>query len=127
MWHNLVTKLVLWALKSRITGENKTRLITALLNNINAVPIRDVIKHSRKGIIVNGQILETDQGIAFLQGVTALADSKARKLIRDQILYEAIKLGVNQGDNPDKIMFAKAAIWCLEEEERLIANLTNDA
>lgn len=121
----LAAKLAVLLLKStRLSGENKMRVTNALLRNIDAVPVADIISYDQQGILlVNGRQLALEQAQSLLQSVEGLHDNYARKLIRTQVQYEAIKLGLHNGLSPDTILFAKAAIWYGEQEDRLISEI----
>jgi len=125
MWSNLVTTLTIWALKSkRLSGVQKTRVTNELLKNINAVPIHEIITYDQQGsLVIQGRKLEFEQAQALLMNMEALKNNNARKLIREQVAFEAIKLGLHQGETPEKILFAKAALWYAEQEQKLIDSL----
>lgn len=122
----LIVRLTLRLLRSkRLTGENRGRVIAALLNNLKAIPIRDVISFDTQGTLsIQGRQLELEQAMVFRDSVKALRDSYARNLIHEQLTYEAIKLGVYTGINTEMIEFSKAALWILQEENKLIEQLT---
>lgn len=109
---------------SKFTTEERSQIIAALLTSINALPIRDVIKFDMNGILIDGKRIDAEQAMALKSGADMLRDSNIRKLIHNQIKYEAIKLGVSQGLTPDMILFSKAAIWCIEQEDKLVESLT---
>lgn len=121
----LVTSLVLWLLKKEsITGEDKNRVVSALLQNIHAYPIRDVIQLSYdRAARINGRELSTEQTIALRESCKALNDNWSRKVIHEQLQFEAIKLGIHNGLNPDTLMFSKAILWTIQEEQKLIEKL----
>lgn len=122
---NFIAKLVVWALRSkRLTGEQKTLVTNALLDNIHAVPIRSIITFDQYGTLyIGGRKLEPEQAMAFVESARALRDNHARKILSDQIAFEALKIGLHQGINSDTIMFSKAALWNQEEEQKLLASI----
>lgn len=120
--------LVIQLLKDqRITGEDKARITAALLDDLLAIPIADVIKVATNGqVLINEKPLDIEQARAFREGCKALYDSSARKIIQDQIKYKAIKMGIYDGLTPDMIVFSKAALWCIQEENKLLSTLAAD-
>ena len=97
---------------NKLEGEEKTRLISALIGNLNAFPMDEIIKIDHNGsVLANGQELTLEQTVIFRQGVSAIRDSWTFKLIADQIMFEAIKTGVHKGLTTESIMFSKTAIW----------------
>jgi len=122
MLSKLLTKIIIWALKTtKITGEDKARITTALLNNIDALPIRDAISFDADGtILIRGKKLELEQIQNLKTGASVLKDNFARKLIEEQLLYECSKIGLHQGVNTEQIVFSKACVWCLQQMDRFI-------
>lgn len=106
--------------KTDLTLEDRTALTTALLNKLVALPISNMIVFTPKGVMINNRELEVEQAVNFRMSVLALKDNNARKIIHEQIKYLAINTGVHNGLNQDSIMFSKAALWCLQEEEKLL-------
>lgn len=124
----LFCKIIIWLLSNRkIESEDKTLVLNALLKNMNVVPIRDVIHLNEKGLIViNGKEQDSEQSMYVLQGCQALRDNKTRRLIRDQITYEATKIGIHHGMTPESIQFSKATIWWGQQEERILTSLLGE-
>lgn len=128
MWNNLFTKLVIWALHSKkITGENKAKITNVLLENIGTLPIKKLITYDIHGtLMLNGKYLEVEQIIAFKQGAMALRDNQVRRILNDQKKMLAIEMGVHNGLNPETIMFSKACLYNIQEEERLLTEIIGE-
>lgn len=95
-----------------------------LLDNIGALPFRDVITFDLQGgVYVNKKKLNQEQLIALKESCNGLSNSFARNLIHEQVKYSAVKMGVHEGLNPDMILFAKAALWYAEQEDKMISTL----
>lgn len=99
-------------------------LTTSILEKLNALPIRDIMTFDADGtILARGQKLATGEAMALKQGADALKSNFARKIINEQRIYEAIKIGVYNGINTEQILFAKAALWVIQEEDKLLSKL----
>lgn len=122
---NILVWLVLKLLRShKITGEQKSKVTNALLENIDSLPIRDCIKVGLQGdIIIHGRHLVLEQLNGIRSSAQQLRDSQVRKLIKEQLQFEAVKIGVHNGLTPDSILFSKAILWVLQEEDKLIDKL----
>ena len=122
MLGKLLSKIIVWALSlTTIKGEDRTRLINALLAHIDALPLRDVVSFDLDGtLLIRGNKLEVEQAQNLKAAVSSLKDNYARKLIQEQLLHEANMIGLHKGLNPEMIQFAKALIWCLQNEQALI-------
>lgn len=124
----VLTWLTIRLLRSKkLTGSNKTRIMTVLLDNIGAFPITDIFSRDAMGVImISGHKLDIESANYFQQGAIALVNNNTRKIIHDQIKYEAIKLGVQQGLNSEMIMFSKAVLWVQQEEAKLLASIVDN-
>ncbi len=126
MLGKIITKITIFALRSkRLSGEQKAEVTSALLDNLVAFPISDIVKIDENGVLkVKGRTLDIDQMIALRESAISLKESFARKLIKDQMKFLAINLGVHQGISTDTITFAKACLWVIQEEDKLVDTLT---
>jgi len=122
MLGKILSKIVCWALRSTtIKGEDRTRVINALLANIDALPLKDVVSFDFNGtLLIRGNKLEIEQAQLLKAAVTSLKGNYARKLIQEQLLHQANIIGLHKGINVEGIMFSKAVIWCLQNEQELI-------
>jgi len=106
-----------------LTQEEHLRLLGILNKNLNSFPISSVITLSQDGgYLANGQKLTIDEVVKFRQGISALRDNWAFQLLGDQILFEAIKIGVHHGDTPSQMMFSKTAIYFIQKFREFITD-----
>lgn len=125
MFSSFTSKLVLWALKTvRIHGEDKTRVMAHLLKNIGALPLTPAFTVDVSGaIVLNGKTLDMEQTIGLRSSASALQQSSMEKVLNEQMRFLAIQMGVHQGLNPEMIMFSKAALWVIQEREKVIRQI----
>lgn len=84
------------------------------------LPLNNSILISQGSVSINGKSLETEQVINFHESCIGLKDNWARKVLREQVRYLAVNLGVYKSASLDELYFAKAALWCLAEEDKLL-------
>lgn len=127
MLSKLITTLCLKLLKSaKITADDKARIINAFLSKIHTLPTRDVFSFDEMGgLKIRNKPLTVEQVLLLKDSAMTLRDSYARNLINEQMTYEAIKMGVYQGMNSDMILFSKAWLYTIEQENKLIAQITD--
>lgn len=113
----MLNKLALKVLKrASLSQEEHLELLNITNKQLNSFPIGEVIQVTLDGAtLANGQKLTIDEVVKFRQGVSALRDNWAFQLLGDQILFEAIKHGIHYGDNTDKMMFSKTAIYFIQK------------
>ena len=121
----LLSKITIWLLKNKkLTGEHKALITTALLENIDALPIKEAITFNEQGIIViKGKPVELELAKRIKEGADALSKNFADRIITEQILYKAnqILLGIT---TVEQATFARAATWILQERERVIKQIS---
>lgn len=119
-------KLIKQLKKAGLSIEDRTALTTALLTKLNALPLHNSIQVSlQEGMItIKDKPLTTEQIINFKQSATILKENFAYQVINEQIRYLAINLGVHIALSPDTVMFSKAALWILQEEEKLLDEIS---
>jgi hypothetical protein len=125
MLGRIIAKITVHALRSkRLSADDKTECVTALLDNLQAIPIRNMVTFNQQGTIeIGGRTLEPEQAKAFAESARAMLDSFARKIIREQVTFDAVQMGVHQGLTPEMIVFAKAALWVMQEEQKLLERI----
>lgn len=125
MFGNLVAKLTVFALKhSKLSTSDKALCTAALLDSLHALPIRSIISINEQGLLlVNGELLDYEKSLRLRESARALLASPFRTLMRNQISHLAITIGVREGMTSDQILFSKAALWCGQEEEKLLKTI----
>lgn len=113
-------KLLLKLYKSKkTTAQDRAVILNALLEKINGFPITDILTYQDNRIKINGKQLDIEQSIAFKEAAIALDKNWFYKVIKEQIAYEAINIGVHKGQTNDQLVFSKAVLWIQEREKEL--------
>lgn len=110
---------------TELSSDNRVRLMTAIIEKLNYYPISDILVVDNLGsAYVKGKKLDMEQAVILKNGLDALQNNFADKLVDDQMTYEAIKLGIHNGNSTEAIMFSKAALWVIQERRKLLEQLT---
>lgn len=114
-------KLAVALLKySRLQNEDRQLLTTAMLDRLGALPIRATIRIDDTGeILVADKKLTVDAAKRIHESSKSMIDNFARKFVREQVTFMAIKQGVHENISPEQGLFAKAVLWFYQEEEEL--------
>lgn len=120
----IVQKTIKQLSKATLSTEDRVALTNAIMDKLVILPIRKSFVISDDGIIINGKTLDQEQALNFRETCIALKDNYARKVMNEQIRYQAVHLGMNMAVSIDTLMFAKAALWIIEEEEKLLNQIT---
>lgn len=110
-----------------LTYDEKSYLSTKILDKLAALPLRDIIEFSDTGsLLINGRPQSLEQMKILHESARALRSNYMRRLIREQVAYNAIKLGLHKAVKIEDTNFSKAAIWWGQNEEKLIDLLAGE-
>lgn len=110
--------------RATLSLQDKTLLTAALLEKLYALPVKDMIVFEADGTMqIKGRKVEMQDAILLKQGAKALRDNFTRRVLREQMAFEAINLGVHKGLTPEMIMFSKAILYTMQEEDKLLQKL----
>lgn len=116
----LAVTIACYLLKLPLSLKNRTRLVSAILDRLNAVPLQSIINFRDDGaLLVDGKSLTYEQAKALQESAKAMQDSYAREIVREQVAYIAGTRGVTEGDTPEKLYFYRAAMWSMLQEDEL--------
>lgn len=106
---------------AELTQEEYALCTAVLLRKIRALPIRDILIFDEHGTIVSiaGRPLEIEVAMQLREGAKVMLRNPTRRVIRDQMRWLAISVGIHQGFNESQVIFAKAALWLDDEENKL--------
>lgn len=124
----LLCKLSVWLLKSkRLDNESKSVVLNALLSNMNALPISDILSFDLQGSLkLNGKPLTIEQAVSIKEGAVSLKNNATYRLIKEQIAFKAVNMGIHNAVNLDMVLFSKAVLWVQEREVELIESLSSE-
>lgn len=107
--------------KADLSLADRSALLSVILDKLKAVPLNDSIVVGNGTVAINGKQLDTEQIINFKESAIALRDNTARKVLHEEVRYLATNMGVYKSVTLDELVFAKAALWCLNQEDELLA------
>lgn len=115
----------MWLLKQRnLKPLNRALILNYLLESVNVIPIKDIITYDLDGTVkVNDKNLTLEQAISLRESAVALQSNQCYRLIKEQIAYESIKIGIHMGNTLEQIIFPKAALWIQAQEIELISKI----
>lgn len=123
----MIAKFAAWLLKRNLSPEDRSLLLTAVVNTIGAVPVKAIISvGENQQILVHGKPLALDQAIALRESAQAALNSYARALVHEQIRFAAVDAGFlkNESDDRYRSVFYKAALWFAQQENELLKALS---
>ena len=107
--------------ENALTPDEHLRLLGILNKQINAFPLENVVFINNQGsTCANGRELTLEETVKFRQSISALRDNWGFQLLADQILFEAIKIGIHEGHTTERMMFSKSVIYFLTKMKELI-------
>lgn len=113
--------------KKLLSIEERQILTALLLEKLGALPLRAKIVVDKTGMVsVNGRSLDPELAMTLQQAAVAMQRNAARNLVRETVTYLAIVDGTIKSINPEMMLFAKAALWFLQQEDELYATLAQE-
>lgn len=113
-------KIVKQLQKKSLTTEDRIVLLNAIMDKLHMPKLNETIKVDVDGVYLNGKPLTGEDKVNFVLSMDALKDNPARKLVNHHLEYLAVKMGVHESVSIETLMFAKAIIWILNEERKII-------
>lgn len=125
----MLARLTVWLLRhSKVSQENKILLTNQLLSTVGALPLHATFTVDEAGkLLIRGRPLEYEQAVVLRESASNILHSNAWQTVKEQVLYEAISKGVHEALNTDQVLFAKAAIWFCEQQDKTLKVLAQDA
>lgn len=122
------TKLAVALLRNAtLTNESRQLLTSALLAKLGALPLRARIVVDKSGqIFVDEKQLTLEAARQLHDTSISMQKNFARRFVREQVTYMAIHKGVHENASPEQGLFAKAALWFLQEEDELYRILSQN-
>lgn len=121
----MLVRLVCWLLKyKKLTTHERGLLTNQVLNSIDALPTRAIITLNEGKIFIQGVPLDTEKNYVLREAAESALHNPALKFVHDQVLYQAVSLGVHQAQTVEQIQFSKAAIWYGQQELELLKTLS---
>ena len=98
-----------------LTKKERLFLLNYFNKEINSFPVDDDIKITPEGLILaNGRVLSLEQRELFLTGAKSLKSNYAFNLIADQVMFQAIKVGLHEAKDIDQLYFTKSALYFID-------------
>lgn len=120
-----ITKVIVALNKTDLSMIDKSLLISAILTKLAAIPLRDIIYADDKGnLFVSDVKIEAGEAQTLRESAVRVLDSKAFKLIREQVVYKAFAEAAHRAPHPEDLVFFKAALWWGQQEDALLKLLS---
>lgn len=116
-------------MKSRSwTTEERSLFTASALTELGALPLHATIKTDESNqLLIRGIPLDYEKALQLRASAQNVLQSAAWRVVKEQVLYEAITKGVYEGLNSDQILFSKSAIWFSQQEEKMLKVLAQDS
>ena len=124
----IITNLVIWLMhNTRFSMDNRIKCTTALLDKLNFIPHTDIIELDITGkLVVNGRTLDLVKSKQLMDSARAILDNQVRNLVREQVAFKAVNVGVHNGTKPEELIWARVALWIYQQEDVLYHMLAQD-
>ncbi len=104
---------------AELSMEDRQLLTATLLDRLGALPVRARIVVSEAGVFVDGKVVDAERAQRLHESSKAMLNNFARRFVRETVEFLAVKKGVHEYTTPEQGLFARAALWFLQEEDIL--------
>ena len=107
-----------------LTQEERTLCTAAILDKLEALPLRAIVTDSDEGILINGKQADIDTLRALRDSAISALDNKALNFIGEQVVWIATDRVIRKALTPEESYFYRAAIWFgeqLKEQLQILA------
>lgn len=120
----MLVRLICWLFsRKNLSARDRSVLTNTILNSLGALPLHATITVDEGKIFIRGVPLNGEKAIAIRTSARAALDNLALNAIHEQVLYEAVSIGLLQGQTLEQVNFAKAGIWFGQKERELLKML----
>lgn len=128
MLGRVIARMVVFALKSKkLSLEDKGLCTIALLDNLQALPLHNIIDFNEQGkLLINNKLLDYDKASQLRESAKGMLNNQARRVVLDQVRWLSVDMGINQALSPEHMIFVKAALWHDQKEEELYRLLAGE-
>lgn len=129
MFKKLALMFTVWALEGAKLSAHDERLLTArIVDRVTALPASAILKLDTDGtLVLNGKRVDAKTAFAVHKSAARVLNERAFKIAIEQTRFAAVEIGVYQALTTEQVMFAKAALWQLGEQVKLLNLLAGTA
>lgn len=118
-------RFICWLLSRKSLNTKERQLLTnKILEKIDSLPTHAIITVDGNTFSIRGVPLDGERAIMLRESADNALHNAALNLVHEQVLYQAVSIGIHQANTPEQIQFAKAAIWYSQEEKKLLQMLS---
>ncbi len=123
----MIASLVLFVLrKCKLSQKERTLLLNELVSTTGALPLHATITEDGGVISIRGVPLSGEYATKVRENASAALHNLALQAVDEQTLYLAVSNGIHLAQNFDNVLFAKAAVWVVEQRKRLLEALAKE-
>lgn len=124
----MLVRIVTYLLRHKtLSITERIQLTNVLLDKLAVIPTGDILVTGAEGrLVLQGKPIDIDTAKVLRDNAKTILQSPARNIVRDQVAFQAITLGVHCGETPEQIMFSKAALWWYQQEDVLLKALAQE-
>ncbi len=116
--------ILLWILKRiPLSPKDRVRVINTLAESCELPPLHAIIREEEGRILIRDVPVEAEELIFLSEAAEQALSNQARKVVVDQIRHEASLYALQSATTWEQTIFAKAAIWAIEQQEILLKRL----
>jgi len=125
MLKKIAVKFACFLLSKNLSFELKNKLVTAVLDSLDALPLKETITINENGETeIEGKVIDIEKAIQIREYANSALDNPVEKIIKEPVAYEAIVNGVHKTTGDAGQLFMRAALWWEQTRENHLKKLS---
>lgn len=121
----MLVRFICWLLKNKkLSVKDKQLLTNQALTSIGALPTHAILTVDNNKLFIRGVPVDDERKYLIREAAESALHNTALRTIHEEVLYQAVSMGVHQAHTPEMMQFAKAAIWWGQEQDKLLKSLS---
>lgn len=128
MFSKIITTIALFLIKqSKLSTSDKSKVMAGLIEKIGAIPMSSIISFDtiNGDLLIRGQKADPVILRNIYESALTMRDSYFRKFLNEQLLYEALKIGIHKATDNEMVLFSKVVIWLQQQENEILNRILN--
>lgn len=107
--------------RADISMDDRALLTTAILDKLGALPLSAIITNDEQGqLLVHNEPLNIENARILRDSAIQALENQALALIRSQVAFSAITIGIHKAEKVEQMIFGRTALWWGQEVERYL-------
>lgn len=122
-----MVSLLCWLVRHvPLSRKDRTKALNTLVLTAGGLPLHASITTDGGQFSIRGVPLQGEYAVKIRESAAAAIHNTALQAVDEQTLYLAVSHGIHVAQDFDQTLFAKAAVWLVEQRRNLLSQLAQE-